>query len=316
MAQINRFLKKLSSRSWKEWLPMLVMAAGIPLAALVLFASGPATETVEEADYQWNFARIGVESLGEVFRNKQNGTLSLSSRGSGLKESWDGFTYAYETLKPGQMIQGRVSNLTAPNAPGALAGIAVRAGLRADDAHLFAGFNQHGDLAVSWRNQKSGPTEERVVEGLGSGKWLRLVRRDGAVFVYHSADKTQWEAVMGVDVSLGSLAYGGGALTSGDTDQNATAEILGLETVFGLGLSPVFVQDSGAQQGMALSGDWESVTASTKGVLVNDNYLRGNLDTGETSETSSPSGSDTGEENQESEAEEETSEVTVQVPRT
>jgi Carbohydrate binding module (family 6)/Bacterial Ig domain len=150
------------------------------------------------------------------------GTFTVSGGGEDIFGQSDEFQFVYQQLQGDVEVIARVASLNGPHS-WSKAGVMIRAGLAASDAHAFMFGSLEGGWAFQRRRAGGDDTDHSYGPDGGAPGWVRLTRSGSTVRAYHSTNGTSWTLVGTDTIELSNTVYVGLALTSHDANELATA---------------------------------------------------------------------------------------------
>ncbi len=147
-----------------------------------------------------------------------SGLFRVKSSGTNISGDDDSFHFVYQPVNGNSEIVARV--LQVPfTAPGAEAGLMMRADLTADSPNVFLAVTAGRRGLLQWREAKGAPTKLEPQRGLAVPYWLKL-KRDGDVFAsYSSRNGSRWWLVDKTALPMPAEIYVGLAVASGSAQR-------------------------------------------------------------------------------------------------
>lgn len=241
------------------------------LISLLLNASQSVSGGLEPALGSWSEDDLGsVGDPGSTSYDSGAGELTLESDGAGAGGSDDGIFFFYGSLSLGEAVTARLTGNPAGAGTGEkVAGVMVRSGLDSDSAMVSLNVDGSGDVSLLWRPEDEESSRMFPLGAVDGTDWVRLVAEETSVIAYYSDDGTTWVPLMGVDLPIGSGAYGGVFASSGDIAESVSAEFAEVARE-GIGFRADLNLE--AQSG-TLTGSWNTRSAASGEFLLNGNYL-------------------------------------------
>ena len=177
----------------------------------------PATSGVPAG---WSSQDIGSVGLSGSMAYS-GGVFTVVGSGADIWGTADAFRYAYRTLAGDGQIVARVTAVQNTNGY-AKAGVMLRAGLAAGDAHVILDLLPSGSVEFMKRSATGASTSYLAGGTQAAPCWLRLVRVGSTVTASISADGATWRTVGSTTVGFGS-AYVGLGVTSHNTTLRNTS---------------------------------------------------------------------------------------------
>jgi len=151
-----------------------------------------------------------------------SGRFTVAGAGADIWGSADSFRYVYRPLPGDGEIVTRVTGLQNTNSH-AKAGVMLRSGLSSGAAHVLLDVQPGGSVEFMARTSSGASTSYLAGTTQAVPAWLRLRRTGTTITASVSADGTTWRTVGTTNVSLGTGAYIGMAVTSHTTTVRNTA---------------------------------------------------------------------------------------------
>ena len=170
------------------------LRSALTTPAFKMRAAPRPTQTIERhLPGGWESTDIGDPERGGAFESAA-GDIVVLGRGSDLWGARDEFQFASQ---PADGDVDLVTWLTSFDTPHqySKAGLMLRAGLAADDAHVLLHAFGDGRVVLAWRAAKGGPTRERVLAVVGFPIGLSLRRRAGAIHMRYGDVDGAWHDV-------------------------------------------------------------------------------------------------------------------------
>ncbi|HUJ08636.1 MAG TPA: cellulase family glycosylhydrolase [Verrucomicrobiae bacterium] len=151
-----------------------------------------------------------------------NSVFTLVGAGGDIQGTADAFRFVYVTATGDCTIIARVSSVQNVN-PWSKAGVMIRASLDAGAANAFVAMTPSNGVTWQYRSSAGGGTTWNNTGGLSAPYWVRLVRSGNTFTGYRSSNGTTWTQQGTTNISMGSTAYIGLALTSHNSSTLCTA---------------------------------------------------------------------------------------------
>jgi hypothetical protein len=160
----------------------------------------------------WSTVDVGSVGVGGSASSNPNGRFKVAGEGTDIWSTADGFFFVYQTLAADGEISARVSSLQ--NTDGwAKAGLMIRQSLVSGAVNASVVLTPLNGIAFQHRAAVDGATARTSFTGKVPS-WLRLVRTEGRVAAYQSADGKNWSALGTQPVPLQGSVFVGLAVTS------------------------------------------------------------------------------------------------------
>jgi hypothetical protein len=148
------------------------------------------------------------------------GIFTVAGAGSDIWGAADSFNFVYQPLNGDGQIVAHVASLTNTSS-NAKAGLMFRGSTASTAANVILDVQPGGSIEFMARPSDGGSTA--WLAGSSGVAWLKLVRSGSTVTGFVSGDGSTWTAVGSANVTLGSGAIAGLAVTSHNTSQLNTS---------------------------------------------------------------------------------------------
>ncbi len=171
------------------------------------------------------WCQAGIGTIAQQSSQYENDTATLQAQGGELYAGADKLEFMFQALSGDGEITAKIAEVqpaaaTAPSHP--VAGIMIRASLRADSVAATIGFSPTvGSVFVSRNQTANGSTS--VTSSQNAPGYVRLIRHGNHIRGYRSIDGDKWEFLGEVEAQLPPAALVGTVISAQADDARATA---------------------------------------------------------------------------------------------
>lgn len=192
----------------------------------VVFAATPPTTPLPSPWLDQDVGSVG----GRGAAGHNSGTFTLIGAGGQIGSTSDAFHFAYQPLTGDGSLTARVMTVEAVlvgNVTYSFAGIMIRESLAANSRSFFLGLSPTSATGITWvrRTTAGASSTTTPVATVAVPEWLRLTRAGTTISAERSDDGTNWISVGSATTNMGSTAFAGLAVVSGDNSKLDTSTI-------------------------------------------------------------------------------------------
>lgn len=212
-----------------EFAAKLIKGNAYKLYALLLNEEGRISEIKESPSFVYNDLSVlpqgwysthvgGVAGTGTA--SYQEGSFLIKGAGTGILEGLDDFQLVYQRCSGDFEIKGEIVRREDENAT---VGLSIRGSKDPASLQVFVGWKDQ--TPVSMRRAASGGTSSiNAIDRCLDARWFKIIRKDGWLGTYCSADGANWEEVHYPEkIDLGENPFVGLLVASGKQDEMAEA---------------------------------------------------------------------------------------------
>ena len=191
------------------------------------------------------------------------GTFSIKGSGSDIWGTADGFNYCYQTVSGDGAIVARVTSVQNTSSY-AKASVMFRESALANSAHVSMQVNPNGSVDFTYRTATGASSADAGWTGIGTPKWLKLVRSGTSFSGYYSTNGTSWiQLGTAVTIPLSNDMLAGIAVSAVNNSALNTSTIDNVSlTGFGSPVTPTGLTASQLLGGINLQWNATNLTTS------------------------------------------------------
>ena len=191
------------------------------------------------------------------------GTFSIKGSGSDIWGTADGFNYCYQTVSGDGAIVARVTSVQNTSSY-AKASVMFRESTLANSAHVSMQVNPNGSVDFTYRTAAGASSADAGWTGIGTPKWVKLVRSGTSFSGYYSSNGTSWTQLgTAITIPLSNDMLAGMAVSAVNNSALNTSTIDNVSlTGFGSPVTPTGLAASQLLGGINLQWNATNLTTS------------------------------------------------------